>query len=186
TCGFNPFNPAVNSLSVGPVYEPLVYVNALKNQATTPMLASDYKWSDDKKSLTFTIRDGVKWNDGQPFSADDVVFTFNLLKQYPALDLSALWSSGLTGVSATGSDVTLTFSAPSQPYFYYVASLTPMVPKHIWSSGDAAKDPVQFQDGTPVGTGPFTVNPCNANLITYTANTSYWQPGLPHIAKVLY
>jgi peptide/nickel transport system substrate-binding protein len=61
-----------------------------------------------------------------------------------------------------------------------------MVPKHIWSTGDAAKDPVQYQDADPVGTGPFMVNPCNPNLITYTANTKYWQPGLPHIAKVLY
>src|SRR5262245_61345419 len=66
TCGFNPFNPAVNTLSVGPVYEPLVYVNALKNQEATPMLASAFEWSADKTTLTFTIRDGVKWSDGQP------------------------------------------------------------------------------------------------------------------------
>src|SRR5690348_794986 len=84
TCQFNPFNPAVNSLSVGFVYEPLVYVNSLKAGAETPMLASSYKWSDDKKSITFTIRDGVKWNDGQPMTADDVAFTFNLIKQKPS------------------------------------------------------------------------------------------------------
>jgi peptide/nickel transport system substrate-binding protein len=186
TCGFNPFNPAVNSLSVGPVYEPLVYVNSLKNQATTPMLASAFAWSADKKTLTFTIRDGITWNDGQPFSADDVLFTFNLLKKYPALDLNAVWSSGLTGVTAAANKVTMTFKAPAQPYFFYVASLTAIVPKHSWTTGDAAKDPVTFQDANPVGTGPFMVNPCSANLITYTANTKYWQPGLPHIAKVLY
>src|SRR5262245_40561860 len=186
TCGFNPFNPAVNSLSVGPVYEPLVYVNALKNQETTPMLASAFEWSPDKTSLTFTIRDGVKWSDGQPFSADDVLFTFNMLKQYPALDLNAVWSSGLTDVKANGNQVVLSFASPAQTYFYYVANLTPIVPKHIWSTGDPGKDPVQFQDGEPVGTGPFMVNPCSPNLITYTANPSYWQSGLPHIAKVLY
>src|SRR3954470_15286777 len=66
TCGFNPFNPSVNAVSFGPVYEPLIFVNALKNQEATPMLASDYKWSADSKTLTFTIRDGVKWSDGQP------------------------------------------------------------------------------------------------------------------------
>ena len=42
TCGFNPFNPAVNSVSFGPVCEPLVFVNALKSEEATPMLASDY------------------------------------------------------------------------------------------------------------------------------------------------
>src|SRR3954452_2716466 len=62
TCGFNPFNPSVNYLSFGFVYEPLIYVNALKNNAETPMLATGYQWAPDKKSLTFTIRDGVQWN----------------------------------------------------------------------------------------------------------------------------
>ena len=186
TCGFNPFNPAVNSVSFGPVYEPLVFVNALKNEEATPMLASDYAWSGDSKTLTFTIRDGVKWSDGQPMTAADVLFTFNLLKQYPALDVNAVWSTGLQTVTSSGNKVVLNFSAPSQPYFFYVAGQTPIVPEHVWTTGDPAKDPVQFQDAAPVGTGPFEVNPCNPNLITYTANTDYWQAGLPHLAKVLY
>ena len=186
TCGFNPFNPAVNTVSFGPVYEPLVFVNALKNEEATPMLASDYAWSADSKTLTFTIRDGVKWSDGRAMSASDVLFTFNLLKQYPALDINAIWSTGLQTVTAKGNQVVLSFAAPSQPYFYYVAGQTPIVPEHVWTTGDPAKDPVQFQDAKPIGTGPFTVNPCTPNLITYTANASYWQPGLPHLAKVLY
>src|SRR5437868_7854395 len=70
TCGFNPFNPAVQFLSLGTVYEPLVFVNALKSGATTPWIASKYAWSNDNKTLTFTIRDGVKFTDGQALSAD--------------------------------------------------------------------------------------------------------------------
>src|ERR1700751_5818609 len=81
TCQFNPFNPAVNPESLGFVYEPLVFVNILKNQAETPMLASSYKWSADKKSIVFTIRKNVSWNDGQPFTARDVAFTFDLMKR---------------------------------------------------------------------------------------------------------
>ena len=186
TCGFNPFNPAVNTTSFGPVYEPLVFVNALKNQEATPMLASAYSWSTDSKTLTFTIRDGVKWSDGQPMSAADVLFTFNLLKKYPALDVNAVWSTGLQTVTSTGNQVVLTFASPAQPYFYYVAGQTPIVAQHVWTTGDPAKDPVQFQDANPIGTGPFMVNPCNPNLITYTANKSYWQQGLPHLDKILY
>src|SRR3954464_9567965 len=71
TCAFNPFNPNVQFLSFGFAYEPLVYVNALKDNAETPMLAKSYEWSADKSKLTFTIRDGVKWNDGKPMTADD-------------------------------------------------------------------------------------------------------------------
>ena len=186
TCGFNPFNPAVNTVSMGFVYEPLVYVNALKNSAETPMLASSYQWSTDKKTLTFTIRDGVKWSDGQPLTGDDVAFTFNLMKAKPALDLNSLWSAGLTSVTASGNQVVMSFTTPAQPYFYYIADQTGIVPQHIWSTGDAAKDPVQYQDADPIGSGPFVVKPCTANLITYVANTTYWQPGLPKIAKVQY
>src|SRR5436309_399227 len=66
TCQFNPFNPAVNLESIGFVYEPLVFVNLLQNEKATPMLASAYQWSADNKSIVFTIRSGVTWNDGKP------------------------------------------------------------------------------------------------------------------------
>jgi peptide/nickel transport system substrate-binding protein len=183
TCGFNPFNPSVNYLSFGFVYEPLTYINALKNNAETPMLAKSYQWGADKKSITFTIRDGVKWNDGQPMTADDVAFTFNLMKANPGLDFNALWTSVLSSVSASGNTVSMKFKAPADPYFYYIAGDTPIVAKHVWG---AQKDPVKFQDAHPVGTGPYAVNPCQANNITYTANTHYWQPGKPAVKKINY
>ncbi len=186
TCGFNPFNPSVNQESIGFTYEPLIYVNTLKNSAQTPMLATKAEWSSDSKTLTFTIRDNVKWSDGRAFSAKDVAFTFNLLKQHPGLDINAVWSSGLTSVVAAASTVTLKFSSPAKPYFYYVADQTPIVPEHVWSTGDAAKDPVQFADPTPVGTGPYTMATCKPQNIAYAANPSYWQPGLPKVTKINY
>ena len=82
--------------------------------------------------------------------------------------------------------MTVQFKAAADPYFYYVAGDTPILPKHIWSTGDAAKDPVKFQDAKPVGTGPYKVGTCSANNIAYTANTDYWQPGLPKVKKVNY
>src|SRR5579863_244575 len=91
-CQFNPYNASVEFASFGPVYEELVYMDSLKNGATTPWLATAWAWSNNDKTLTFTIRNGVKWSDGQPFSANDVLFTFNLLKKFPALDLNSDWS----------------------------------------------------------------------------------------------
>lgn len=187
TCNFNPFNPAFNQESLGFVYEPLVYVNLLKNQATTPMLATGYKWSGDKKSIVFTIRQGVTWNDGKPFSADDVAFTFNLMKKYPAIDLYSLWTgAGLTSVTASGDQVTMKFNQPAEPYFFYFANLVGIVPQHIFGTGDAAGHPDTWPDKDPVGTGPYMVNPCSANNITYTANPKFWQKGKPYIQKVDY
>jgi len=92
SCGFNPLNPTFTMLSYGFVYEPLVYVNPLQQGKTTPMLASSFQWSNGNKTLTFTIRSGVKWSDGTPMTANDVAYTFNLTKKNSALDLTGAWS----------------------------------------------------------------------------------------------
>jgi peptide/nickel transport system substrate-binding protein len=181
TCGFNPFNASVNGLAFGIVYEPLVYDNLL-NDKKTPMLASSYQWSTDNKAVTFTIRSGVKWSDGQPFSADDVVYTFNLIKANSALDLQSVWSV-LSSVTATGNQVTMAFQSSAVPYFYQIAGQVAIVPQHIWST---IKDPVGDNVAAPVGTGPFTMSQCTPQNITYTRNPTYWQTGLPYIQTVNY
>src|SRR5690348_13811759 len=104
SCGFNPLNPSDTGLSVGFIYEPLVYVNPLQQGKTTPMLASSYAWGNGNKTLTFTIRSGVKWSDGTPMTANDVAYTFNLTKKYAALDLTGAWSV-LSSVTASGGRV---------------------------------------------------------------------------------
>ena len=187
TCQFNPFNPAVNLESIGFVYEPLVFVNLLNNQAETPMLAKSYAWGTGKKSIVFTIRDGVKWNDGQPFSANDVAFTFNLMKQVPSTDAYALWTAaGLQSVTASANQVTMTFDKPAEPYFFNFANQVGIVPEHVFSTGEAAAHPDTWPDTDPVGTGPFKVSPCKPNNIQYVANPNYWQAGKPYIQKVEY
>ncbi len=182
TCGFSPFNGDVNSLSFGPVYEELVFVNGLKSGATTNWLASSYKWGKGNKTLTFTIRSGVKWTDGKPFSADDVIFTYQLLKKNPALDLTADWAV-LKSVSKKGNKVVFNFKTSAVPYFYYIAAQTPIVAKHIWSK---IKNPVTYKETHPVGTGPFKMSSCSPQVIKYTKNSGYWQKGLPKIDTIYY
>jgi peptide/nickel transport system substrate-binding protein len=183
TCGFNPFNSATAFLSMGNVYEPLMFVNALKNDATTPWLATGYTWSNSDKTLTFTIRDGVKWSDGTPMTAADVLFTFNELKKYPALDINSVWSV-LSSVTQSGSNqIVFSFKTGATPYFYYIADQVPIVPQHIWAS---IKDPFAYVDKDPVATGMYVVGNCTGQNITYKPNTYYWQPGLPKVKTVDY
>ena len=180
-CEFNPFNESDEFSSFGPVYEELVYQDTLESGAPTPWLASSWAWTNGNKTLTFTIRSAVTWTDGKPFSAQDVLYTFDLLKKYPALDLNADWSV-LTSVSQQGTDqVVFDFKTPAVPYFYYIADQTPIVPAHIWST---IKDPVTYRDPQPVGTGPYAMASCNPINIQYTRNVHYWQPGLPRIHTV--
>jgi len=181
-CDFNPFNASVTGQSFGILYEPLFYDNLL-NDTKKPWLASDYSWSTDSKTLTFTIRPGVQWSDGQAFSSADVVFTFNLLKQHPELDLQSDWLV-LSSVTQEGADkVVMTFNQPAMPSFYQIASQTAIVPQHIWST--YSNPATQVVKG-PIGTGPFTMSQCTDQNIKFSRNPSYWQKGLPYLETVNY
>jgi peptide/nickel transport system substrate-binding protein len=182
TCGFNPFNSDVNFLSAGTVYEQLTFVNGLKSGQTTNWLASSYKWGNANKTLTFTIRKGVKWTDGKPLTASDVLFTFNLIKKFPALDLNASWAV-LKSVTQNGNQIVFQFKTAAVPYFYYIADQTPIVPQHIWST---IANPVTYKDPHPVGSGPFKMGSCSPQVIKYTKNSDYWQKGKPTIETIYY
>ncbi len=183
TCGFNPYNLSFIQYSLGPVYEPLAFVNTLQSGKVSPWLATSWAWSNGNKQLTFTIRNGVKWTDGKPLTAADVAYSFNLLKQNKALDLNAIWSV-LSSVTQKGTNqVVMTFKAPAVTYFYYIADQVAIVPQHIWST---ISDPVKYPDSHPVGTGAYTMSNCTPQNITYKANPHYWQPGKPKVATVNY
>ncbi len=84
---FNPYlNDARYPAQCG-MYEPMMLFNFATGEII-PWLATEYAWNEDNTALSFKIRDGVKWSDGEPFSAKDVLFTFNLIKANPALGAS--------------------------------------------------------------------------------------------------
>jgi peptide/nickel transport system substrate-binding protein len=164
---FNPFQGA-QLHGTNLIYEPLEIVSPIDG-TYTPFLATGYKFSDPK-TLVYTIRQGVKWSDGKDFSAADVVFTFNLLKKFPALDGKGVWAQ-ITAVSASGNNVTMTFSNPNVPFAASIAQ-TEIVPEHLWSSmADPSKDP----NIKPVGTGPFMLDSFAPTQYSLKKNPTYWQ-----------
>ena len=188
-CQFNPLTTDQQEAN-GFIYESLVYVNPLQDTAApTPLLATSYAWNSTDTQLTFQVRQGVKWSDGTPFTAADVAYTFNLLKQYSSIDTFSLWSgassggAGLTSVTSSGDAVTMNFASNASVFFYDVAGDTPIVPEHIWKT---IGNPTNYFDTKPVGTGPFVMNSCGADNIKYTANPTYWMPNEPHVQTVNY
>jgi len=174
SCSFNPFNPSSSPYSVGVTYETLSFVNSLQSGKTSPWLASSYAWSNSNKTLTFTIRDGIKWTDGTAFTPADVVYTFNLIKKYPALDVNSVWSV-LSSVKASGSNqVVFNFSQSSVPYLYYIAGQVPIVSQSVWSKiANPVTDPIK----NPIGTGGYIMTKCTPQNIQWTNNLNYWQTG---------
>ncbi|HTK07265.1 MAG TPA: ABC transporter substrate-binding protein [Ktedonobacteraceae bacterium] len=178
--GFNPYNGHPNAGMLGLVYETLYFVNVNGGQFT-PMLATSYQWNSDNTQVTFAIRQGVKWNDGQPFSADDVAFTFNMMKQYPAADSGGVWSFLKSVTAPDANTVVMTFQKAYPPVLTTIAGHVYIVPKHVFSS---VGDPTKYLTSKPVGTGPFVLTRFQTDLAVYDKNPGYWQAAQVKVDEV--
>ena len=177
---FNPFQSNSASTTLGMnslIYEPLLQFNPANTSTIYDWLATGYKWGTGGKSITFTIRSGVKWNNGTPFSAADVAYTYKLLESNATLNTSGL---PLTGVTQSGNTVTLDFSSPQYDNLQAIASVY-IVPKSVWSK---VSNPTTYTDAVPVGTGPFVFSNYNSSGITLKANPHYWQ--VNHVPEVVF
>ena len=161
------------------IYEPLVVVNTLDPTADpTPWLATAWKWNDDYTSVTFTVRQGVKWSDGQDLTADDVAYSLQVRKDNDALNGENLPYGTIT---QSGNDVTVTFTSPQFVNTQKVYGLF-IVPKHIWSTvSDISKELNQ----NPIGSGPYTLTSWTQQAVILDANPDYWG-GKPAVQTIQY
>ncbi|HTK07047.1 MAG TPA: ABC transporter substrate-binding protein [Ktedonobacteraceae bacterium] len=172
---FNPYfttNQGGSYGSQGFLYETLYFVNAY-NAKETPWLASSYEYNSDLTTLTFHLRSGVKWSDNQPFTSNDVLFTFNLMKTAPALDTNSLWPTLIKSVAAPdASTVVFTLLQPDVTALFRIGDQVFIVPEHTWKN--ISGDPAKFTNDSPVNTGPYTLVSHSAQLIKYTRNPNFW------------
>ena len=148
---FNPFVPTGAPWGMGAtglIYEPLLQFDIAAPPKYYPWLATAYRWSDGGKAVTFMLRPGVKFSNGTPMTAADVVFTYNLVKKNPSINLGGL---PISTVSASGNTVTLTFPTSEYTNLQEIAGV-PILPQSIWSK---AGNPATYADPSPVGTGPY-------------------------------
>jgi peptide/nickel transport system substrate-binding protein len=162
------------------MYEPMLVHNPLSGEYV-PWLAERYVWNADRTELRFALRPGVLWSDGVPFTARDVVFTFELVRKHKALDLVGLWEH-VAGVSAPDdTTVVVRLAGPHVPALEPVAH-QPIVPAHVWRH---IGDPATFANENPVATGPFTeVLFFKPQAYEIGRNPHYWQPGRPAVSAL--
>ena len=177
------FNPFVNTQAAygmgadGLIYEPLIQFNMVAPPQYYPWLATSYAWSNGGKTITFAIRQGVKWNNGTTLTPADVAFTFNLLKNNPTINLDGL---KISSVTTSGNTVTVTFPSAQYANLQDIAG-TAIVPQAIWSK---AGNPATYTDPNPVGTGPFVLGSFTPQGITLKKNPNYWQASSVHVPSV--
>lgn len=175
------FNPFFGGQARWPapagIYEPLVIFNRATGKFV-PWLATAWRWEDDNHTMILEIREGVKWSDGHPFTPRDVVFTFELMKKFPALDQSAVWNR-LESVTAEGREVRFAFKHPFVLPALFLLGERAIVAEHVWKD---VQDPVKFSDPNPIGTGPFTeILSFKTQVYELGRNPNYWQPGKPKL-----
>lgn len=162
--------------------------------AFTPALADYYEIAEDGKTYTFHLNEKATWHDGQPFTADDVVFTFDAIKD-PATSCS--YTANFNQVVASYSKlddhtVQVVGSSVIAPIVFLSFMFSPVVPKHIWKDvphdkwmtdpGNTGEDPSRI-----IGTGPFKFSATSASegTTTFVKNPDYYDQ-VPVIDKVIF
>lgn len=170
------FNPWLGGLSSAEfAYEPLFIFNLLDDTQEYPWLATGYEVSEDLKVLTVTLREGVKWSDGQSFSAKDVLFTFNYIQQNPGIDVTGL-SSSVEKVELVDDYKVKIYLAEENAFSQYDILTTKIIPEHIWED---IENPSQQVVRQPVGTGPFTeITRFTPQVYIQCKNEHYWNEEL--------
>jgi peptide/nickel transport system substrate-binding protein len=182
TDDFNPLAPTAAPYGMGAtglIYEPLIQFDVAAPPKYYPWLATAYSWSNNGKSITFTIRQGVKWSNGTPMTPADVVFTFDLIKANSAINLAGL---PISSVSSSGNNVTVNFTSPEYTNLQQIAGVA-ILPKAIWST---AGNPATYVDAKPVGTGPYVLKSFTPQGFTLTKNPHYWQASQVKVPNVYF
>jgi peptide/nickel transport system substrate-binding protein len=181
TQAFNPFvatQQAYGMGATGLIYEPLIQFDLASPTVTYPWLASSYAWSNADKTITFTIRQGVKWNNGTPLTPADVAFTFNLVKDNAAINSGGL---NISSISTSGDTVSLTFPTPQYTNLEEIAGQA-IVPQSQWNG----QNPGTFTDPNPVGTGPYMLGSFTPQGYTLKKNPYYWQLSKVQVPSVYF
>ncbi|MBV9356843.1 MAG: ABC transporter substrate-binding protein [Chloroflexi bacterium] len=160
------------------VYEYFFY-NNLQTGEFIPWLADSMQYNDDYTALTVRLKQGITWNDGQPFTPDDVVFTYDLLRNNPSMVWADEATKAVKSVDKVD-ELTVRFNlTQSNPRFHLTREAFPAVgiwggitilPKHIWEH----QDPLTFKNYPPVGTGPYKLKDASQTAFTYERRDDWW------------
>lgn len=178
---FYPRGPGYLRMSL--IFDTLVWKD---ESGFIPWLADSWQRSKDGKTWTFNLHHGVEWHDGQPFSAEDVKFSFDYIGQQVT---TLRWFSTLSYVESVDVEgdhtVVINLNTPFAPFLEQIAGNLPMIPKHIWEN---VTDPLRYTEPEAViGTGPFKLDEYSKaeGVYVYEANDRF-SKGKPIIEQLLF
>ncbi|MFA6098012.1 MAG: ABC transporter substrate-binding protein [Patescibacteria group bacterium] len=160
-----------------------------KNLKLLPDLAQNYEISEDKKTYTIHLRQDVKWQNGNPLMADDVVYTYETIKE---ADFNSPYYASFQGVTINRvDDYTVSFGL-DEPFSPFLSNLTiGILPAHIWSDVTASNFRLAEYNTKPIGSGPYKfselVKDQSGTIKSYllTLNPDYYNQK-PYIEKITF
>jgi peptide/nickel transport system substrate-binding protein len=172
-----PFMAVFNNLVLYDQQDRMARLESIK-----PDLATGWSWSADNKTLTFTLRQGVKWHDGKPFTSADVQCTWDTIKGKRNANWRKNshqeWYHNLKEVTVSGPNEVSFVLERAQPSFlsFLASGWSAVYPCHV--DGRVMRQ-------KPIGTGPFKVVEFRPNdVIRLVKNTDYWKPGRPYLDAI--
>ena len=178
---WNPYSIGSNHQN-GPnlIYEPLAYYSAFADKMYM-WLAESYQFSPDFKQLTIKTRSGIKWSDGVAFSAEDVAYTLNSLRDLgPKVRWGVDVNQAVAQAKATDANtVVVDFKIPSPRFFFFMTYKYDIgvyiVPKHIFDGQDwTSFKNFDLEKGWPVTTGPWKVAIASPQQKVFDRRASWW------------
>lgn len=140
--------------------------------------ASAYEWIDPT-TIKVTLRDGMKWHDGQPVTAEDVKFSFEAAGSGEA-PMYGPFVRNITGIETSGNDITFKLATPSAAFLTASLAKINLIPKHVWEpviedQKTKETNAESYQEPTPIGSGPFKFTSWTANEeVVLTANADHF------------
>ncbi|RIK41351.1 MAG: hypothetical protein DCC55_12125 [Chloroflexi bacterium] len=176
------FNRGPGYMRASLVFDTLVWRDA--SGETIPWLATDWRLADDGITWTFTLREGVQWQDGEPFTADDVVFSIEYYLDNPG---TAWFMSQVDQIASatkvSDTQVALTLKQPFAPFIQTTAESLLIFPQHIWENVD---DPKTYtKPDAFIGTGAYRMIEYSEAEGTYLfeANPDFFL-GEPYVQRI--
>lgn len=199
---YNTFNPyfagTTSRTGFNFVYEPLYFYNAFKGEMI-PWIATGHQFNEDYTEVVIDIRPGVKWNDGQPWTAHDLVFTIDMLRENaPLLSYSTdmkNWVKQAVALDSLTARIELTAPNPRFVFSYFTSNFgigMTIVPKHVWEGKDAETfTNFDLKKGWPVFTGPYRLSLSSPQQRIWDLRQDWWavEAGfreLPKVERIIY